>query len=294
MSPNDRMSPEVAALPLIRNVGLTGMLVTFGDQLTDEANLAALAFRDAVEDAGIEGVMETSTSPVSTFVLFDPSRLPRETLKTRLRDLIATTDRSAMRRPASARLWRIKVSFGGDHAPHLPEVAELVGLSPEGALNQILETRVRVITIGFAPGQPYLGTLPPNWDFPRLPELTPQVPRVPWSSRCDNWSCSPMTRRPVGARSDKPPFAISTRTAIHPFGCKPETRSNSSGSTRRKYSAVLPTRRAMMPPNSLASPDACTPDSSRGPGSDHSGPRPPGMARIRRVAWRSSGSRGAT
>ncbi len=176
MSPNDRMSPEVAALPLIRNVGLTGMLVTFGDQLTDEANLAALAFRDAVEDAGIEGVMETSTSPVSTFVLFDPSRLPRETLKTRLRDLIATTDRSAMRRPASARLWRIKVSFGGDHAPHLPEVAELVGLSPEGALNQILETRVRVITIGFAPGQPYLGTLPPNWDFPRLPELTPQVP----------------------------------------------------------------------------------------------------------------------
>ena len=32
------------------------------------------------------------------------------------------------------------------------------------------------MTIGFAPGQPYLGRLPPHWDIPRLSELTPNVP----------------------------------------------------------------------------------------------------------------------
>jgi allophanate hydrolase subunit 1 len=35
---------------------------------------------------------------------------------------------------------------------------------------------VRVLTIGFAPGQPYMGQLPPEWNIPRLSQLTPQVP----------------------------------------------------------------------------------------------------------------------
>ncbi len=31
-------------------------------------------------------------------------------------------------------------------------------------------------TIGFAPGQPYLGELPQAWDIPRQTDLTPRVP----------------------------------------------------------------------------------------------------------------------
>jgi allophanate hydrolase subunit 1 len=33
-----------------------------------------------------------------------------------------------------------------------------------------------VQTIGFAPGQPYLGLLPPEWDIPRQTNLTKAVP----------------------------------------------------------------------------------------------------------------------
>ena len=36
--------------------------------------------------------------------------------------------------------------------------------------------RVRVLTIGFAPGQPYLGELSEPWDLPRQTGLTPRVP----------------------------------------------------------------------------------------------------------------------
>lgn len=169
-------TPEAGPQPLIRNVGLTGMLVTFGDQLSDTANIAAIAFRDAVEDAKIEGVKETCTSLVSTFVMFDPTQLSRQALKHRLQELAGARDWLATQQAASHRLWRLKVAFGNDHGPHLSEVAALTGLTPEAAINEILATRVRVIAIGFAPGQPYLGTLPPNWDFPRLPVLTPQVP----------------------------------------------------------------------------------------------------------------------
>ncbi len=168
-------TPETVPQPVIRNVGVTGMLVTFGDQLSDAANIAAISFRDAVEAAKIEGVIETCTSLVSTFVMFDPTQLSRQALKHRLQELVTDMDWLAQQ-AASNRLWRLKVAFGNDHGPHLSEVAALTGLTPEAAINEILATRVRVIAIGFAPGQPYLGTLPPNWDFPRLPALTPQVP----------------------------------------------------------------------------------------------------------------------
>ena len=42
-------------------------------------------------------------------------------------------------------------------------------------MRQLSEARLRVTTIGFAPGQPYLGTLPEAWDIPRSAELA-QVP----------------------------------------------------------------------------------------------------------------------
>ena len=44
------------------------------------------------------------------------------------------------------------------------------------AVAQLSSARVRVLTIGFAPGQPYLGTLPEAWDIPRQTGLTPSVP----------------------------------------------------------------------------------------------------------------------
>lgn len=162
--------------PYIRNAGISGLLVTFANQLSDEANRAALAFRDTVEFQNIEGITETSNSLVSTLVLFDPARLTRETLSAKLNTLLESQDWFSETTLISSRLWRVKACFEAEHAPHLPEVADLTGLSVESAINEVLATRARVMTIGFAPGQPYLGTLPPNWDFPRLSAITPQVP----------------------------------------------------------------------------------------------------------------------
>ena len=36
---------------------------------------------------------------------------------------------------------------------------------------------LRVLALGFAPGQPYLGFLPERWDLPRRTEVTPEVPQ---------------------------------------------------------------------------------------------------------------------
>ena len=161
--------------PRIRNVGIDGMLISFGDALSEPANRAALAFRAAVDAEAWDGVEETSTSLVSTFLRFDPLHLSHTSLREKAAALLASTDWYESDLPTGRRFFRIPTVFGTDLAPQLEEAAQTAGLTVDDAIRSITETRVRVQTIGFAPGQPYLGVLPDAWDIPRLQELTPKV-----------------------------------------------------------------------------------------------------------------------
>lgn len=169
-------SEKNAAWPRVRTVGFDGLLVSFGDVLSEPANRAALAFRDAVERAGWTGVEETSTSLVSTYVRFDPLWQDHAQMQAALEALLTEQDWFAADLPRGRKLWRVPTVFGTDMAPQLEEAASAAGLTPDEAIALISETRVRVQTIGFAPGMPYLGELPPEWDIPRQTELTSQVP----------------------------------------------------------------------------------------------------------------------
>jgi len=162
--------------PQIRTAGYDGFVVSFGDQLSNAANSAALAFRDAVIAADWEGVEESSTSLVSTYLRFDPLTLSHAALRAALEGLVQDRDWYAAPLPPGRRLWRVPTVFGGDAAPQLAEAAHLAGLSEAEAIASVAATPVRVQTIGFAPGMPYLGQLPPVWDIPRQSGLTDQVP----------------------------------------------------------------------------------------------------------------------
>lgn len=162
--------------PQIRTAGFDGFLVSFADRLSEPANRAALAFRDAVDHAGWAGVEESSTSLASTYLRFDPLLRGHDEMRAALAGLLGQRDWYAADLPQGRRLWRIPTVYGGEAAPQLEEAAAAAGLSVEAAIASISETRVRVQTIGFAPGMPYLGELPPDWDIPRQTQLTGQVP----------------------------------------------------------------------------------------------------------------------
>lgn len=163
-------------VPIIRNVGLDGMLVSFGDRLSEPANRAALALREALDRESWPGVEETSTSLVSAFLRFDPLRLSHDNLRQRLWELLKGRDWMQADLPAGRRLFRVPTVYGTDLAPQLDEAAQRAGITAERAVAELSGSRVRVQTIGFAPGQPYLGALPPHWDIPRQQGLTPRVP----------------------------------------------------------------------------------------------------------------------
>jgi len=165
-----------ALTPTIRSVGLDGVLVTFGDKATDGANRAAIAFRGVVDALDLPEVSETSSTLVSVFLRVDLSEHRFDAVRGRLAEALGDRDWSDAPLPAGRRLWTIPAVFGGTRAPQLAEAAEAAGLTVAQAEKELTETRLRVLTLGFAPGQPYLGTLGAAWDIPRQVGLTPNVP----------------------------------------------------------------------------------------------------------------------
>lgn len=162
--------------PRIRTVGLSGVLVTFAGEMSEPANRAALAFRAAVDAEDWPEVSETSTSLVSTFLEVDLAATSSAAIEERLEDLLGSRDWYAAALPSGRTLWHVPTLYGTDLAPQLEEAAEVAGVDPDDAIAEISTARVRVLTIGFAPGQPYMGELSQTWNIPRQQGLTKSVP----------------------------------------------------------------------------------------------------------------------
>ena len=162
--------------PLLRTVGLDGLLVTFAQTMSEQSNRAALAFRGAVEEQQIDDVLETSASLASAFIRFNPSSLSHHDIEELMRAMLDSRDWYAAPLPAGRRFWKVPTVYGTDLAPQLEDAALAAGLSTTDAIDRLSQSRLRVLTIGFAPGQPYLGPLGPEFNIPRLKELTPMVP----------------------------------------------------------------------------------------------------------------------
>lgn len=162
--------------PLIRTVGLSGMLVTFAEAMSEPANRAALAFRAAVAEQDWPEVVEVSTSLVSTFLEIDLAGTSDVAMTERLTELLKTRDWFDAPLPAGRTLWHVPTVYGTDLAPQLEEAAQVAGVDVDAAIAELSTSRVRVLTIGFAPGQPYLGELSETWNIPRQTGLTPSVP----------------------------------------------------------------------------------------------------------------------
>lgn len=158
--------------PRISPLGLAGFLVTFGDGVTDAVNRDALAFGAALRAAGMPGVEEVATSLASVFVRCDVA--VAGAMGERLAQMVAARDWAGQ--APGGRLWRIPVAFGGRAGPQLAEAAALAGMTEAEAVRDLAAARPRVLAIGFAPGQPYLGQLGAQWNLPRQQDLTRQVP----------------------------------------------------------------------------------------------------------------------
>lgn len=163
--------------PELLPLGLDGLLVRFADTLSESANRAALSFRGTLEHDLPAGVIETATSLTSVLVRFQPGETTRRGLEEEIRNRLAATDWYHAPLPEGRTLWRIPAVFGDEYGPQLDEVADAVGRTPDQAVAEIAASELRVLALGFAPGQPYLGFMDEHWNIPRQTSVTPEVPQ---------------------------------------------------------------------------------------------------------------------
>ncbi len=166
-----------ASFPEICQTGYAGLAVRFGDHLNEAGNRASLAFASEVIGADLDGVLEVSTALQSVLLRYDPLLVSPDLLRATLATLLAQRDWYAAPLPEGRVLWEVPACFGGGYGPQFEKACSLSGVSGAKAVAELCAKPLRVQAIGFAPSQPYLGELPPNWDIPRQARLNPQVPK---------------------------------------------------------------------------------------------------------------------
>ena len=163
--------------PRLLALGDGAWTVEFGTTIDATLNAQVMALADRVAQARDQepvfaGVTDVVPAFRSLTVHFDPLNTPADALGQRLQALAATASGSVH----TGRSWRLPVCFDPAFAPDLPRLAQAKNLSEAEVIERLLGTEFRVYMIGFLPGFPYMGGLPPELAMPRLSTPRQRVP----------------------------------------------------------------------------------------------------------------------
>jgi KipI family sensor histidine kinase inhibitor len=159
--------------PRLRRAGEAALTILLGEGLDPSTNERAVALAHAIDQRSIHGVRDVVPAYRSTTVYFDPLALDGEHLAG---ELLALANSTSSMRTGTPRTIDIPVCYGGEMGPDLEEVARLTGKSPAEVIALHHSVIYRVYMLGFLPGFPYLGSVPPAIRVPRLAEPRNRVP----------------------------------------------------------------------------------------------------------------------
>lgn len=163
--------------PRVLALGDAAWTVSFGDRIDPELQALVSGLQAHIEqlrvvDATLGGVVDLVPTFCALTVHFDPWLLDATQLGRRLQEMATR----AQPRTTGSRCWQLPVCFDEDLAPDLARVCELRQLTRAEVIRQFLDASFRVYMLGFQPGFPYMGGLPPALLTPRLPSPRQKVP----------------------------------------------------------------------------------------------------------------------
>jgi inhibitor of KinA len=163
---------QTQPLTRILACGDTALTVEFGDTIDRRVSALVLALARRIEHAAIPGVVELAATFRSLMVHYDPVALPQAELRRRLAPLLVGLEATE----EAGRRWRIPVCYHDSLAPDLAEVAHRTGLTPQRVVERHSGATYHVYMVGFLPGYPYMGDLPPELALPRRENPRVAVP----------------------------------------------------------------------------------------------------------------------
>jgi KipI family sensor histidine kinase inhibitor len=162
----------MTVLPL----GDSAVVIRLGETVDEPVASRVRTVAAAIRDLGLPGVLDVVPAFAKVAVYFDPTEGERfETRQERLRQ----TAELAQAQPGPAtppRTIEVPVCYDALCAPDLADVAAHTRLSEEEVVAVHSSADYLVHAIGFAPGFPYLGGLPPQLATPRRATPRPRVP----------------------------------------------------------------------------------------------------------------------
>jgi inhibitor of KinA len=167
----------------ITPLGDSALILTLGDRIEDATRRQVQAAWRALAAEPLPGVSEVAPAYTTVTVFYDAWRAVEagapedgvvEWLSDRLHERLKDPPKSV--RAAKPRTVEIPVCYGGEHGPDLGRVASQARIFPEEVVKRHSAARYVVHLIGFAPGFPYLGGLPPELATPRHAKPRMMVP----------------------------------------------------------------------------------------------------------------------
>ena len=164
--------PQSSQAPKFLPCGDTALCVEFGDQVDRKVSARVLALADRIEAAALPGIIELVPTFRSLLIHYDPSVLSQKELTVQLGSFTSSLDATE----TPGRVWHLPACYDPEVAPDLDDVATRTGLTPADVVQRHSATTFHVYMIGFLPGFPYLGDLPPELALPRRENPRTKVP----------------------------------------------------------------------------------------------------------------------
>ena len=154
------------------SAGDRALVVEFGDRVDRALSERVLRLDAVIRSNPPVGLVETVPTFRSLTVYYDPLLTSRAELQCAIGALLDVEDRPR----SGARLWHVPVCYEAEFAPDMAEVVRLTGLTPREVVALHSGTRFHVYMLGFLPGFPYMGDLPPRLALPRRADPRLRVP----------------------------------------------------------------------------------------------------------------------
>lgn len=147
-------------------LGDEAVVVQLSHSISPETYQRVKSFSYLLQQNKLPGIREWTPAYNSVTVFYDPYRLPYQKLTEFLHSL--EEELHQVDAPPS-RVIHIPVCYGGPFGPDLPFVAQYRNLTPQEVVAKHVQPTYLIYMLGFAPGFPYLGGLPPALATPRRP-----------------------------------------------------------------------------------------------------------------------------
>jgi KipI family sensor histidine kinase inhibitor len=192
------------------NAGDSGLVIEFGSEISEQINRQITYVTAALDRAKPPGLLDTIPTYRSILLNFDPLRISAGELAAIAGG--AMEDFSASPVSGEGEVVEIPVLYGGEQGPDLDFICEHTGLPPEEVIRLHSSAEYLIYMIGFTPGFPYLGGMPPEIATPRLPKPRTSIPAGSVGIAAGQTGIYPV-ESPGG-------WQLLGRTPVHIFDCE--------------------------------------------------------------------------